>query len=58
MTLAIQDSLHPPAAINPQKAINTLKSRLNIARRRRDVLMAVAASDHGQAARRPPRHRA
>ena len=30
VTLAIQDSLHPPASINPQKAINTLKDRLNI----------------------------
>ena len=28
VTLAIQDSLHPPAAINPQKSIDTLKSRL------------------------------
>jgi len=28
VTLAIQDSLHPPAKINPQAAINTLKSRL------------------------------
>ena len=30
VTLAIQDSLHPPAGINPQTAINTLKDRLNI----------------------------
>ena len=30
VTLAIQDSLHPPAGINPQKSINTLKDRLNI----------------------------
>jgi multiple sugar transport system substrate-binding protein len=29
VTLAIQDSLHPPASINPQKAISTLQSRLN-----------------------------
>ncbi len=29
VTLAIQDSLHPPASINPQKAIDTLRSRLN-----------------------------
>jgi multiple sugar transport system substrate-binding protein len=29
VTLAIQDSLHPPASINPQQAINTLRSRLN-----------------------------
>jgi len=29
VTLAIQDSLHPPASINPQQAIDTLKSRLN-----------------------------
>ena len=29
VTLAIQDSLHPPAKLNPQAAINTLKSRLN-----------------------------
>jgi len=29
VTLAIQDSLHPPAAINPQKSIDTLRSRLN-----------------------------
>jgi multiple sugar transport system substrate-binding protein len=28
VTLAIQDSLHPPAGINPQAAIDTLKSRL------------------------------
>jgi len=28
VTLAIQDSLHPPAGINPQKSIDTLKSRL------------------------------
>jgi len=28
VTLAIQDSLHPPASINPQKSIDTLKSRL------------------------------
>jgi multiple sugar transport system substrate-binding protein len=30
VTLAIQSSLHPPASINPQKAIATLKDRLNI----------------------------
>ena len=30
VTLAIQSSLHPPAGINPQKAIDTLKDRLNI----------------------------
>jgi trehalose/maltose transport system substrate-binding protein len=30
VTLAIQSSLHPPALINPQSAINTLKDRLNI----------------------------
>jgi multiple sugar transport system substrate-binding protein len=30
VTLAIQDSLHPPAGINPPAAINTLKDRLNI----------------------------
>src|SRR3954452_7734398 len=30
VTLAIQDTLHPPAAINPQEAITTLKDRLNI----------------------------
>src|SRR3954447_1408473 len=29
VTLAIQDSLHPPASINPTQAIDTLKSRLN-----------------------------
>ena len=29
VTLAIQDSLHPPASINPQQSINTLRSRLN-----------------------------
>jgi multiple sugar transport system substrate-binding protein len=29
VTLAIQDSLHPPASINPQKSIDTLRSRLN-----------------------------
>src|SRR4051794_31549197 len=29
VTLAIQSSLHPPASINPQKAIDTLRSRLN-----------------------------
>jgi multiple sugar transport system substrate-binding protein len=29
VTLAIQDSLHPPASINPQKSIETLRSRLN-----------------------------
>jgi len=29
VTLAIQDSLHPPAKINPQASIDTLKSRLN-----------------------------
>jgi len=28
VTLAIQDTLHPPAKINPQQAIDTLKSRL------------------------------
>jgi len=28
VTLAIQDSLHPPATINPQQAVNTLNSRL------------------------------
>src|SRR4051794_6352668 len=28
VTLAIQDSLHPPAGINPQKSIDTLKNRL------------------------------
>jgi len=30
VTLAIQSSLHPPASINPQAAISTLKDRLNI----------------------------
>jgi multiple sugar transport system substrate-binding protein len=30
VTLAIQSSLHPPASIDPQKSINTLKDRLNI----------------------------
>jgi multiple sugar transport system substrate-binding protein len=30
VTLAIQDSLHPPKSINPAKAITTLKDRLNI----------------------------
>jgi len=30
VTLAIQDSLHPPAEINPQEAINTLSDRLKI----------------------------
>jgi multiple sugar transport system substrate-binding protein len=29
VTLAIQSSLHPPASIDPQKAINTLRDRLN-----------------------------
>jgi multiple sugar transport system substrate-binding protein len=29
VTLAVQDSLHPPTKLNPQSAINTLKSRLN-----------------------------
>jgi multiple sugar transport system substrate-binding protein len=29
VTLAIQSSLHPPASIDPQKSINTLKDRLN-----------------------------
>jgi multiple sugar transport system substrate-binding protein len=29
VTLAIQDSLHPPAKINPQAAIDTLRDRLN-----------------------------
>src|SRR3954452_17087724 len=29
VTLAIQDTLHPPASINPQKSIDTLRSRLN-----------------------------
>jgi multiple sugar transport system substrate-binding protein len=29
VTLAVQDTLHPPAKIDPQAAINTLKSRLN-----------------------------
>ncbi len=29
VTLAIQSSLHPPAGIDPQKSINTLKDRLN-----------------------------
>ena len=30
VTLAIQDSLHPPAEIEPQNAIDTLRDRLNI----------------------------
>jgi multiple sugar transport system substrate-binding protein len=30
VTLAIQDTLHPPASIDPQKAIDTLRDRLNI----------------------------
>jgi multiple sugar transport system substrate-binding protein len=30
VTLAIQDTLHPPASINPQESITTLKDRLNI----------------------------
>ena len=29
VTLAIQDSLHPPAGIDPQKSIDTLRDRLN-----------------------------
>jgi multiple sugar transport system substrate-binding protein len=29
VTLAVQSSLHPPAGINPQQAINTLRDRLN-----------------------------
>jgi multiple sugar transport system substrate-binding protein len=29
VTLAVQDSLHPPAQLNPVQAINTLRSRLN-----------------------------
>jgi len=29
VTLAVQDSLHPPTKLNPQAAINTLKTRLN-----------------------------
>src|SRR3954453_3779660 len=29
VTLAVQDSLHPPTKLNPQAAIDTLKSRLN-----------------------------
>jgi multiple sugar transport system substrate-binding protein len=29
VTLAIQDTLHPPAKINPQASIDTLRSRLN-----------------------------
>jgi multiple sugar transport system substrate-binding protein len=29
VTLAVQDTLHPPAKIDPQKAIDTLRSRLN-----------------------------
>jgi multiple sugar transport system substrate-binding protein len=30
VTLAIQDSLHPPASINPEASINTLRDRLEI----------------------------
>jgi multiple sugar transport system substrate-binding protein len=30
VTLAIQDTLHPPASINPEKTINTLRDRLKI----------------------------
>jgi multiple sugar transport system substrate-binding protein len=30
VTLAIQDSLHPPASINPEEAIDTLRDRLKI----------------------------
>jgi trehalose/maltose transport system substrate-binding protein len=29
VTLAVQSSLHPPAAVNPQAAIDTLRDRLN-----------------------------
>jgi multiple sugar transport system substrate-binding protein len=29
VTLAVQDSLHPPTKLNPVQAINTLRSRLN-----------------------------
>jgi len=29
VTLAVQSSLHPPAGINPQASINTLRDRLN-----------------------------
>jgi multiple sugar transport system substrate-binding protein len=29
VTLAVQSSLHPPAKLNPQQAINTLRDRLN-----------------------------
>ena len=30
VTLAIQDSLHPPADISPQESIDTLRDRLEI----------------------------
>ena len=30
VTLAIQDSLHPPAGIEPQKSIDTLRDRLDV----------------------------
>ena len=29
VTLAVQQTLHPPASINPEEAIKTLKDRLN-----------------------------
>ena len=29
VTLAVQQTLHPPAEINPEPAIKTLKDRLN-----------------------------
>jgi multiple sugar transport system substrate-binding protein len=29
VTLAVQDSIHPPTKLNPQQAIDTLRSRLN-----------------------------
>ena len=29
VTLAIQDSMHPPASIDPQKSIDKLEDRLN-----------------------------
>ena len=56
VTLAVQQTLHPPAKIDPQTAINTLQGPPEHPRRRRAVLMAVAATV-GPRPAPPPRRR-
>ena len=57
VTLAVQQTLHPPAKINPQAAINTLQRPPEHARRRGAVLMSDVATVGPGSPPRPPRPR-